>query len=375
MKSLNVMIKPASSLCNMRCKYCFYADVSSRREIKSNGIMSDETRDVILNKVETNLDNGDHVQFIFQGGEPTLAGLPFFRDFISIVKKWEKNISVSYALQTNGLLIDEEWCKFLKENRFLVGVSLDILPDCHDEARRDPKGNGTYKRILDSIHLLDKHEVQYNVLCTLTNALARYPQKVWNRLVKLGIKYVQFTPCLDELDEQEHSPYSLSPKRFASFYINMFRFWYDAYMKGDFISIKLFDDIINLMVLGRPTSCGMNGVCQPQLVVEADGSVYPCDFYCLDEYKLGNFLKVSSIAELLNEERVQNFVNRPHSRPQLCNMCPYLAFCGGNCKRMQKEICCSGTDNYCGYRDLLDNCGAELNKIVKEIIYNRKRRK
>lgn len=368
------MLKPASSLCNMRCTYCFYADVSSKREIKSCGIMSDKTRDVILNQVETTLDNGDHIQFIFQGGEPTLAGLSFFRSFIGNVKKWEKDLSVSYALQTNGLLIDEDWCKFLKENNFLVGVSLDILPDCHDKARKDAQGNSTYKRILDSIHLLDKYEVEYNVLCTLTNEVARYPQKVWNRIVQLGIKYVQFTPCLGELDEQEPSPYSLSPKRFASFYIQMFRFWYDAYLKGKLISIKLFDDILNLMVLGRPSSCGMNGTCQPQLVVEADGSVYPCDFYCLDEYKLGN-LKVSSITELLNDQCVQRFVNRPHNRPDLCNGCPYLAFCGGNCKRMQKEICCAGSDHYCGYRDFLNNCGAEFNKIAKEIIYNKTRRR
>lgn len=225
MKSLNVMIKPASSLCNMRCKYCFYADVSNSREIKSCGIMADETRDMILNRVEENLDNGDRIQFIFQGGEPTLAGLPFLRYFICSVQKWEKDIGVSYALQTNGFLIDEEWCKFLKENNFLVGVSLDILPDCHDEVRKDAEGNGTYKRILESIHLLDKYGVEYNILCTLTNAVARYPQKVWSRLVQLGIKYVQFTPCLGELTEEEPSPYALTPKRFASFYVQMFRLW------------------------------------------------------------------------------------------------------------------------------------------------------
>ncbi len=372
MKSLNVMMKPASSLCNMRCKYCFYADVSSRREIISCGIMSPETRDALLSRVETYLDNGDHVQFTFQGGEPTLAGLSFFRDFVSNVKKWKKDIRVSYALQTNGMLIDEEWCAFLNENAFLVGVSFDILPDCHDEVRTDANENGTYKRILDSIHLFDRYKVEYNVLCTLTNTIARHPQQVWNRLVQSGIQYVQFTPCLGELDEQEPSPYALSPKRFASFYIQMFGFWYDAYTKGKFISIKLFDDILNLMVLGRPTSCGMNGTCQPQLVVEADGSVYPCDFYCLDEYKIGN-IKERSLAELLNDPCVGDFVNRPHNQPNLCNGCPYRAFCGGNCKRMQKEICCAGADKYCGYFDLLNNCRAKFINIANEIVYSKRR--
>ena len=372
MKSLNVMIKPASSLCNMRCKYCFYADVASSRQIKSCGVMSDETKDAILNKIQGNCDNGDHVQFIFQGGEPTIVGLSFFENFIDNVSKWEKDIKVSYALQTNGLIIDEDWCKFLKENDFLVGVSLDILPESHDAVRKDAEGNGTYKRISESIRLLDKYAVEYNVLCTLTNEVARYPQKVWNNLVKRGIKYVQFTPCINELNEDKDSPYALSPKRFASFYVQLFKLWHNEYKKGNIISIKLFEDVLNLMVLGRPTSCGMNGKCQPQMVVEADGSVYPCDFYCLDEYKLGN-LKVNNIDELLKSETTHSFINRPHNRPALCDNCPYFSFCGGNCKRMQKEICCAGTDDYCGYRDFLKQCGNEFNNIAKEITYNKTR--
>ena len=334
--------------------------------------MSEETADMILNRIEMDLDSGDRIQFIFQGGEPTLAGLPFFRGFIGKVKKWNKDIEVSYALQTNGLFIGKDWCEFLKENNFLVGVSLDILSDCHDEVRIDAEGKGTYKRVINTISLFDKYGVEYNVLCTLTNSVARYPQKVWNRIIQLGIKYVQFTPCLGELNLESTSPYALTPKRFTSFYTAIFNLWYDSYKNGRVISIKLFDDILNLMVLGRPTLCGMNGTCQPQLVVEADGSVYPCDFYCLDEYKLGN-LKENGVFELLSGDTVQKFADRPHKRPELCNSCQYLAFCGGNCKRMQKEICCTDNDNYCGYRDFLDNCGAELNKIANEIIHKTRR--
>lgn len=367
MKTLNIMIKPASSLCNMKCGYCFYADVSDKREIKSCGLISDETRSAILHQVEFETDSGDCVQFTFQGGEPTLVGLPFFESFVNEVKKWEKNINVSYALQTNGILIDEEWCKFLKENQFLVGVSFDILPECHDVARKDQEGNGTYKRVLNAIDLFNKYEIEYNVLCTLTNGIARHPQKVWKKMWQLGIKYVQFTPCLGELDDKEASAYALTPKRFATFYNQIFGLWYDAYKNGKFISIKLFDDIMNLLLLGIPTLCGINGTCQAQMVVEADGTVYPCDFYCLDEYRLGN-VKVNRISEILNNEYVKNFINRPHMQPKVCSDCPYNAFCGGNCKRMQKEICCTGEDNYCGYRDLLDGCLGDFYKIAKQII-------
>ncbi len=368
MKSLNIMIKPASSLCNMRCKYCFYADVANNREIKSCGIMTNEIRELLLKRVEEEFDDGDSVRFIFQGGEPTLAGLPYFREFIHTVQGWKKDIKVSYALQTNGILLDREWCSFLKENHFLVGVSLDILPECHDAVRLDAQGMDTYKRVLSGINLLEKHGVEYNVLCTLTNQIARFPQKVWNKLLELSIKYVQFTPCLGELDDSISSSYELSPRRFASFYIQLFRLWYDAYRQGRYISIKLFEDIVNLIVLGRPTSCGMNGICQPQFVVEADASVYPCDFYCLDQYKLGN-LKKHSIAQLLNSDGVQKFMSRPHIQPQLCNGCRYISFCGGNCKRMQKEICSFRENSHCGYREFLDACGEGFNQIAKEIIY------
>ncbi len=370
MKNLNIMLKPASSLCNMRCKYCFYADVSDLREVKSFGMMSEETVNGILHNLQKDLGSGDSLHIAFQGGEPMLAGLDFFRDFVDRVKAWNPGIRVSYALQTNGILLDDKWCEFLKENRFLVGLSLDILPDCHDAVRIDSEGKGTYKTVSDAILLMQKHQVAYNVLCTLTNAIARYPKQVWNRLQNSKVEYAQFTPCLGELDSSKKSLYALTPKRFASFYIQLFQFWFEAFQKGNYRSIKFFDDCVNLMMYGRPTSCGMNGICQPQLVVEADGTAYPCDFYCLDEFRLGNLTEQGPL-ELLQAEGVTKFLNRPHIKPSLCQSCKYQRFCGGNCKRMQKEICCSVKDNYCGYQDFLNHCGASLQELARR--YSRRR--
>ena len=198
MKNLNVMIKPASSLCNMRCKYCFYADVASHREIRSHGVMSEETVDRILANLRTELIEGDRVCFTFQGGEPTLAGLPFFEYFVVQTAQWG-GIQRSYALQTNGILIDEAWCAFLKKYDFLVGVSFDLLPDVHDRTRLGADQKGTYDKVLGAIKLLRRYGVRFNVLCTLTGEIARHPERVWNQLVKLDIGYVQFTPCLGEL--------------------------------------------------------------------------------------------------------------------------------------------------------------------------------
>lgn len=364
MKNLNVMLKPASSLCNLRCKYCFYADVSDMREVKSFGMMREDTLQGILDNLQKDLDAGDHLHLAFQGGEPMLAGLSFYQKLVASIKGWKKAIHISYALQTNGILLDDAWCQFLKENNFLVGISLDILSECHDEVRIDPEGKGTFKMVSEAISCLEKHQVNYNVLCTLTGAVARYPKQVWKQIQKTNMEYVQFTPCLDELEGAKNSPYALTPKRFASFYIELFRLWLEDFKRGKYRSIKFFDDCVNLMMYGRPTSCGMNGACQPQLVIEADGTAYPCDFYCLDEYQLGNLAETGPL-ELLQSERVQAFLHRSHKMPELCKNCRYQRFCGGNCKRMQKEICCFGSDTYCGYQEFLDVCGGELQALAR----------
>ena len=363
MHSVNVLIKPASGACNLRCKYCFYADVAHNRATPSFGRMKPETMGAILANVAAELQPGDKVHFVFQGGEPTLAGLDFYRTFVAIADQWQ-DVQVTYALQTNGTLLDEDWCKFLKEHNFLVGVSLDLLRDCHDEVRQDAQGHGTWKQVTRAIELLDKCGVEYNVLCTLTNAVARHPRQVWQQLQKLNVRFVQFTPCLGEMDG-EKSPYALTPKRFADFYVTLFDLWREEIRQGKWRSVKFFDDVVNLLVLGRPTGCGMDGVCRPQLVVEADGSAYPCDFYCTDQYRLGN-LTEQTVSQLLSAPGVQEFVDRPQPRPGFCEMCPYDTFCAGNCPRMRREICYTGQDTYCGYRDFLDRCGEGLAELARK---------
>ncbi len=203
MRQFSVMIKPASALCNMRCKYCFYHNVTSLREVYSFGIMKSETMELMLENILKDLEDGDYVTFAFQGGEPTLAGISYFEKFVQIVGTWQKNINVSYAIQTNGINLDENWAKFLHNNNFLVGLSLDLLQDQHNKVRIDDKGDGTWKKVAGIIDLMRVNKVEFNVLCTLTNGIARYPKKVWNQILKLDLKYVQFTPCLDDLSGEE----------------------------------------------------------------------------------------------------------------------------------------------------------------------------
>ena len=361
MKTFNVMLKPASSLCNMRCRYCFYADEATARAVPSYGMMTEATADALIDRVSEALSPGDTVQYIFQGGEPTLRGLAFFERFAARATE-RKDIRVCFSLQTNGLLLDEAFCAFLLKYRFLVGLSLDLLPDVHNAARRDAKGEGTYDRVAAALSLLRREGVPFNVLCTLTEGVARRPRQVRERLLRLDIDYVQFTPCLGTMTGEKTED-ALSPEGFASFYTELFSLWYADYQNGRRKSVKLFDDVVNLLILGTPTACGMDGVCRPQLVIEADGSAYPCDFFCTDSHKLGNVAE--GINALMTSPAWQAFATRQRETPALCQSCRYRRFCGGGCPRMQREVYIARED-FCGYRAFLDACGDKLFRLAEE---------
>lgn len=364
MKSLSVMIKLASSGCNLRCKYCFYADVSRQRGQCSYGIMTKETTDRMIDHIFGCLSDGDRISIAFQGGEPTLAGLSFFRYFVETSKRKKGNVQLCFSLQTNGTLLDNAWCAFLKEHNFLVGLSLDGPAAYHDANRVDPSGKGTFHRVLAAKNLLDKYGVSYNVLTVLTNSLSRHPVQLWNFIQQHNLRYIQLIPCLGELDGTA-GHYVLTPDRFATFYCQLFRAWVSEFQRGNYYSVKLFDDLVNLLVNGAQNACGLCGECVPQIVVEADGSVYPCDFYVLDEYKVGN-LTEQPLLELLHTPVTEKFRNRKHVQPTLCRSCPYVRICGGGCKRMQREVCCGANDKECGYRVFLDTCLPELMEIANQ---------
>ena len=217
MNAISFLIKPASSLCNMDCRYCFYKDVVDHREIPSYSIMQEDT---MLALIKQALSSYQDITFAFQGGEPTLAGLSFYRTFIAHVNQYKTNQSIHYAIQTNGLSINDEWCAFFKENHFLVGISLDGYKDNHDFLRLDAEGNPTYTKVIQAMNLLKKYGVELNVLIVLTSYLAKHPQKLFQWILKYQLHYVQFIPCLPPL--QGTTRYALTPKLFASFYKTFF---------------------------------------------------------------------------------------------------------------------------------------------------------
>lgn len=363
MKRISVLIKPASSLCNIRCKYCFYANVSSLREVRSYGKMKQDTMEKMIENIYADLEDGDHLTLAFQGGEPTLAGLAYFQRVAQKVAEQPQDVTVHYVLQTNGILINRQWCEFLKAHDFLVGLSIDGNPLYHDLNRIDPKGRGTFHKVMQTKKMFDEYGIEYNVLCVLTNQLAKEAKKVVHFLKKEKIQYVQFIPCLDDLDATEKSEYALTPQRFASFYQQLLKFWLLELEQGHYISVKLFDDVINLLVRKQITACGILGNCQLQYVIEADGSVYPCDFYVLDEYRMG-YIQDNTLRELFEKEIAREFLCSPKQSSSYCTSCPFAKVCRGGCKRMKDAIYVNEVNDFCGYQTFLKAFVPQIDRIL-----------
>lgn len=312
-----------------------------------------------------NMEKGDEINIAFQGGEPTLAGLDFYQQFTQYVeeKKAEKGLIISYAFQTNGLIVDDSWCELFKKYNFLLGLSHDsIIPD---DNRLDSKGKGTASRVMQTKALFDKHKVEYNILSVLTSELARHPEKTWNFIKRNNIRYIQFTPCLGDLSPTKPEHYRLTPERFASFYSKLILLWKADFDSGNYISVKLIDDLVHMYFMGQVNACGLSGNCSVQCVVEADGSVYPCDFYALDEYKIGS-LEESTLEQLILSDTAKDFIKKKNYYP-LCTSCPYVKVCGGGCKRMKNEIYLNQAGDFCGMRTLLNNCIGLLREVAVKV--------
>lgn len=334
MDHITLLIKPASSLCNMRCSYCFYEDVANSRDQKSMGIMTSETTDVLIRKVFQTLSPVGSVSFLFQGGEPTVAGLDYFHNFLDCVEKYRKpGNKVYYAIQTNGMLVDEMFAEFFGKHRFLVGLSVDGTQSIHDYFRVDAAGKGTWKNAVNAFELLEKHKVETNLLCVVTAQIAKKARRVYQSLTALGALSLQFIPCLEPIDAvRGKTAYALTPEAYGRFLCQLFDCWYQDWKVGNHVRIRTFDDYLAHMLRIPPSSCAASGKCGSYLVVEGDGSLYPCDFYVLDHWCLGN-IHQCEISETLCSSKATAFLNERNGSPDGCIKCRYYLLCRGGCKR------------------------------------------
>lgn len=365
MPPINILIKPASSLCNMRCKYCFYSDVANSRAVSSYGIMTLEKLSTLVERVLDYAD--DFAVFSFQGGEPTLAGLDFFRELIVLQDKYnKKKVKISNSLQTNGYVIDDEWAEFFAKNGFLIGLSLDGCRDTHDYMRKDISGEGTFDRVIRAAETLRRHAVEFNVLCTVNNFVARHPKRIYAALKPYG--FVQFIACLDPLSGEKRD-YSLTNERYGRFLVDTFNEYYADFLSGKFTSVRNFDNYVSILMGVPPESCAMQGVCSCYFVCESDGSVYPCDFYTVDEWRLGN-IESDSFGEMLRSDRAKRFVLSSKSKPNECVKCKYFSLCRGGCRREREPSGVDGVqkNTFCeAYYTFFENCFDKLTDMARKI--------
>lgn len=334
MPPVSLLIKPASAACDLRCKYCFYRDVASHRAQKSYGFMAEKTQEVLLRKAFDYAQGS--VAFAFQGGEPTLAGLDYFKRHVRLCREMnKKKVEVINTIQTNGMLIDGEWAQFFAENNFLVGLSLDGPKSIHDQWRVGPRGEETFDTVCRAATELERHGVQFNILSVVTGTLAKNASRAMEFFEGKGFRYLQFIPCIEPFGNEKPEGYSLTPDLFGRFLVAAFKKYYDAFKKMRPFSIRAFDNYVRILAGEAPESCDMNGFCNAYFVVEADGSVFPCDFYVLDGYCMGNIVQ-DSLSAMAQSETAKKFIAPSLEIAPKCRACRWFFLCRGGCRRLRE---------------------------------------
>lgn len=367
MPSIQILVKPSSGTCNLNCRYCFYHDEMEKREVKNYGFMSPETLEKVVSKAFAYAD--ESCGFLFQGGEPTLSGLPFYQYFIELIGKYNRNkIPVHYSIQTNGYGLDREWAQFFADNHFLVGISLDGNRHTHDACRMNGKGEGTFYEVMKTIRLFNECGTEYNILTVVNGKTAPAIGKIYSFYAKNGWTYQQYIPCLDPAGEKPgEREYSLTPEMYGDFLINLFELWYADLLEGKQPYIRQFENYISILMGYPAESCDLRGGCSIQYVTEADGSVYPCDFYVSDKYQLGSFI-TDSVEQMKESKTAAEFLNAAAGKNEKCKRCRYVFLCHGGCKRYWHD-----NENYfcSSYQKFFEAALPRMEEIARRILWRR----
>lgn len=336
-KAFHVMAKPTGAICNLNCAYCFFSK-KDKLYPGSQFRMTDEVLESYISQT-INAHQTPHVTIAWQGGEPTLMGLDFFSRAIELEKKYLRpGMTIENTLQTNGILLDDVWCSFLKENNFLVGLSLDGPKDMHDAYRRDRGGNGTWDRVMEGVRILQKHNVDFNILTTVHAANADHPLEVYRFFRdEVGAQYIQLIPIVERDNDtgfQEGNKVtdrSVKPEQYGQFLIKIFDEWIRRDVGEMFV--LTFDGALASWVRGYSTLCVFQPICGEGVALEHNGDLYSCDHFVEPNYFLGNILE-SPLLDLLDSEKQVEFGrDKSNALPEYCRSCQYLFTCHGECPK------------------------------------------
>ena len=341
---LAVMAKPVGSRCNMRCAYCYYLEKGKYSESRKQTCMSYSLLEKLIRQTVA-ASPGPVVSFTWHGGEPTLAGMDFYKKALELERKYlPRGWEAWNNLQTNGLLLDDSWCRFLKENRFDVGLSIDGSARVHDANRRLLNGTGTFERVSASIRRLREAGVEPDLLCTVNEVSQDKPLEVYRALRDTGAIWVQFIPVVIRGGDGGVAPGSVSPEGYGSFLTAVF----DEWVRQDLgvLDVQLFAEMARIMAGGQAGLCWMRPTCGHVLIAEEDGAVYSCDHFVDPEHRLGT-LRDGSLARMAQGGFQRAFgLAKLESLTDECRTCPYLRFCNGGCPKDRFGLSADGQSGH-----------------------------
>ena len=328
---LAVMAKPVGSRCNMHCAYCYYLDKGKYSENRKQTRMSYDLLERLIRQTIA-ASPGPVVSFTWHGGEPTLAGMEFYKKALELERKYlPKGWEAWNNLQTNGLLLNEGWCRFLKENRFDVGLSIDGSAGVHDANRRLVNGEGTHARVSAAIRRLREAGVEPDLLCTVNAVSQERPLEVYRALRETGCGWVQFIPVVVRGADGDAAAGSVTPEGYGRFLTAVF----DEWVRHDLgvLDVQLFAEMARIMAGGQASLCWMSPDCGHVLIAEEDGAVYSCDHFVDPEHRLGTLYE-GSLARLAEGDFQRAFGSaKRDALTHECRACPWLRFCNGGCPK------------------------------------------
>ena len=368
MPPLTVMFKTVSTDCNLDCSYCYYrkslegerpyrrVDLSMLQEFMP------QYMDYIADAHQANLS--------WQGGEPTLIGLDFFRWVVELeAANAQPPTVISNTLQTNGMLLNNDWGSFLSTYNFLVGVSLDGPKTIHNLERKDRGGQGSFRRVLAGIDVLRRHEVDFNILCVVGPHNVTQVRELMKFFRGEGISYLQFMPAMAFQSTEPLKPpsYLVSPEQYAEFLTELFDGWYQNGIPT--ASVRTFDNFLQSYLGVTNDLCLHSSSCDSGIVVESNGDTYPCDFYIHPRWKIGNIFQ-QSLKEMAESSELRTFVGRKHPLPLECQACEWQNLCKGECARNRfvLEDGSLGVGYFCqSYRQFFRHADSRLSKLAQRL--------
>ena len=362
---LYVMLKPVGSRCNLNCRYCYYLEKSQL--YPNQEPLSEELLETFICQY-LEAQTMPQVLFTWHGGEPLLQPLSFYQRALELQQRYARGRQIDNCLQTNGTLLTDEWCEFLRENRFLVGISIDGPQTFHDAYRCH-----SFEKVMRGIRLLQQHHVEWNAMATVNHLNADHPIEFYRFFKDIGCQYLQFTPIVERESGGESggqvTDSSVTPEQWGRFLCGV----YDEWKQEDIgrIFVQLFDATLANWAGEPPGICSMSPYCGRAAAMETNGDVYSCDHFVFPEYRLGN-IRQQSLTEMLYGERQQQFGrDKSATLPRQCRECRFLFACHGECPKnrfLKDKYGEPGLNYLCaGYQQFFVHVAADMDFMKTEL--------